>query len=84
MFKNIQLKLHSKILEKKIFCFVFKQPSVFLQNQKFQLICINIGGVTANSYRTFLRRIILALEEKHVISPSMTPIVSEWLDFFSG
>jgi hypothetical protein len=23
-------------------------------------------------------------EEKHVISPLMTPIVSEWLDFFSG
>jgi hypothetical protein len=23
-------------------------------------------------------------EENHVISPSMTPIVSEWLDFFSG
>jgi hypothetical protein len=23
-------------------------------------------------------------EEKHVISPSMTPIVSEWLNFFSG
>jgi hypothetical protein len=23
-------------------------------------------------------------EEKHVNSPLMTPIVSEWLDFFSG
>jgi hypothetical protein len=31
----------------------------------------------------YLKKFVI-YEEKHVISPLMTPIVSEWLDFFSG
>jgi hypothetical protein len=46
---------------------------------------------TSKMFRLFLTeftkneaKIVVSIGEKHVNSPLMTPIVSEWLDFFSG
>jgi hypothetical protein len=70
---------------------LIKNQGINNQTESTQKICIRvflvIGPKFKKSCKCLVKKIKICnnvTEEKHVISPSMTPIVSKWLDFFSG